>query len=253
MLTPEVSIITANYNSEKYITQTINSIIKQTFTNWEMIIVDDFSTDASCEIIEKINENRIKLIKLDKNGGPAVSRNVGIKESQGRYIVFIDSDDLWETEFLKKSIQMIKKKNCGLIYSSYYRKNEDLTKDFGAFIVPERVKYTDILKSNSIACLTGMYDTKKLGKCYMPEIQKRQDMGLWLSILKKIDYAYGIKEPLATYRMRKLSVSSNKFVAARYNWKLYRQIEHLSFIKSLYYFSHYMIRGFLKNKNIKKT
>lgn len=243
-----VSIIMANYNSEKYLDSTINSVLNQTYLNWELIIVDDNSSDNSKTIINSFinKDKRIKLVEQNQNNGPAVTRNKGIEIARGRFITFLDSDDIWEKTFLKYSVNFQLNNNIAFTFSSYFRRNEDLSIDNGTFIVPEKVAYKDLLKTCPISCLTAMYDIKKVGKVYMPKILKRQDYGLWLSILKKIDYAYGINKPLATYRMREGSVSRNKFKAAQYQWKIYRDVEKLNIFSSIYYFIHYAINGFKK-------
>lgn len=243
-----ISIITANFNSEKYIAQTIESVLAQKYTDWEMIIVDDNSTDKSMQIVDeyKKKDKRIHSIRLKSNQGPAVARNTGIEKAKGRYITFIDSDDLWEPNFLNLAIEKMINEDYSFVFASYYRKNEDLSEDLGTFIVPEKVAYYDLLKTCPISCLTAIYDTKEIGKFFMPEIIKRQDYGLWLRLLKEIDFAYGIRQPLATYRIRKGSVSSNKFKAAQYQWKIYRDVEKLGLLKSFYYFLHYAVNGILK-------
>jgi teichuronic acid biosynthesis glycosyltransferase TuaG len=244
-----VSIITPSYKSAKLIAQTIESVISQTYKNWEMLIVDDVSPDNSNEIIEEYCKkyNRIKLIKLEKNGGPAVARNKAIEEAKGRYIAFLDADDLWYANKLEKQIEFMNKKNLALTYSSYDLMDEE-GNDLGSFNTKSKVTYSDLLKTNSIGCLTAIYDTKIIGKVLMPDIIKRQDYGLWLKILKKTDYAKGILEPLAKYRIMKNSVSSNKFVAAKYVWKIFRDVEKLNVFKSIYYFCYYIYNGIRKYK-----
>ena len=244
----KVSIITANYNGEKYIIDTIKSVLNQTYKNWEMIIVDDASSDNGCNLINDFckQDKRIRLIKLEQNSGPAITRNKGIEFANGRYITFIDNDDLWHKDFLQIMVSFLEKNDIAFAFASYERKNESLEKDFGTFIVPEKVSYYDILKSCPISCLTAVYDRSKIGKVYMPNILKRQDYGLWLRILKKVKYAYGVKTPLAVYRMRPNSVSRNKLKAASYQWKIYRDVEKLSLIKSCYYFVNYAINGIIK-------
>ena len=232
-----VSIITPSYNSAKFIRETIDSVLAQTYPYWEMIIVDDCSTDGSVEIIGKyiIKDNRIKLIKLSNNSGPAIARNTAIKEAQGRYIAFLDSDDLWYPDKLEKQIEYMNLTECVLSYSYYDVIDENNNRTNQIYKPKEKLSYNELLKSNSIGCLTSIYDTKIVGKEYMPIIKKRQDYGLWLKLLKKIDYAYCIKEVLATYRIRKGSISSNKLELIKYNWKLFREHEKLSIIKSFYY------------------
>lgn len=248
---PLVSIITPSYNSEKFISETIQSVQNQTYQNWEMIIVDDCSTDRTVTIVNEIlrNEPRIKFFSLSKNQGPAKARNIAIQNAQGNYMTFLDADDIWFTDFIQNSINTINQTGIPFVFSSYRRSNENLEFVYSDFIVPEKVSYEDILKTNSISCLTAFIDIKKLGKKTMPEIRKRQDMGLWLKYLKEIPFAYGIKEPKAIYRIRKNSLSRNKKNLLKYQWQFYRKVEELSFFQSVYYMLHWMYRGFIKYRN----
>lgn len=244
-----ISIITPSYKSERFISQTIESVLAQTYQNWEMIVVDDVSLDNSSDIVEKYckKDNRIRLIKLEKNSGAAVARNRAIKEAKGRYIAFLDADDIWKAEKLEKQIYFMQKNNYSFTYTAYEKIDENGVV-FGKIGVPLKVSYNQLLKTCVIGCLTVIYDTEKLDKVYMPLIRKRQDFGLWLKILKKVDFAYGINEPLAFYTVREDSISANKKSAAQFTWKLYREIEKLNLLKACYYFSHYAIRGILRTK-----
>ena len=247
MIKELVSIITPSYNSSKFIEETIASVQAQTYSHWEMLITDDGSTDNSFEIIKKIckKDSRIKLFSI-KNAGPAVARNNSIKHAKGKYIAFIDSDDLWMSEFLSTSIKFITKSE-GFVFSSYKRCNETTLKEqYKDFIVPENVTYMDILKTNSISCLTAFIDIEKLGKEFMPEVLYRQDMGLWLKYLKKINYAKGIKETLAIYRIRDNSHSRNKKKLLKPQWYFYRHVENLSLVTSVYLMIVWGYRGFKK-------
>lgn len=245
-----VTIIMPSYNSEKFIIESVESVLVQTYSNWELIIVDDCSPDSSNHIIMKYvdSDHRIKLIKLEKNSGPAVARNTAIEAANGRYIAFLDSDDVWLPNKLEKQIKFMQDNDLAFTYSSYKLVGED-NEDLGLFITKDKISYFDMLKTCSVGCLTAIYDTEKIGKQYMPLILKRQDYGLWLKILKLIGETKGILESLATYRIRKNSVSSNKVKAAKYQWKIYREIEKLSFLKSLYYFVFYAYNGVTKYKN----
>ncbi|NNN45451.1 MULTISPECIES: glycosyltransferase family 2 protein [unclassified Vibrio] len=247
-----VSIITPSYNCANYIFETISSVLSQTYSEWEMIIVDDCSTDNSVSVIKSHIEkdSRIKLIQLNENSGAAIARNTAIEAAQGRYIAFLDSDDLWEPEKLATQISFMQKNDIAFSFSAYHKVDEQGV-NIGKVDVPEKVTYQKLLKCCVIGCLTAIYDTQKLGKVYMPLIRKRQDFGLWLRILKKCDSAYGLNIPLAKYRIRKDSISSNKLKAAQYNWKLYREVEKLSLFKSVYYFSHYAINGVLRSRSKK--
>jgi len=242
-----VSIITPSYKSERFISQTIDSVLSQTYQNWEMIIVDDVSPDNSNEIIEEYckKDNRIKLIKLEKNSGPAVARNRAIEEAKGRYMAFLDADDLWMPQKLEKQLDFLSKNDLAFTYSSYDLMDEAGI-DLGNFMTKETISYEGMLKTCSVGCLTAIYDAERLGKVYMPLIRKRQDYGLWLKLLKEIGFTKGMTESLATYRILENSVSSNKFKAAQYQWKIYREVEKLSFFKSVYYFVQYAYYGVIK-------
>ena len=246
-MNPLISIITPNYNASKYIAATIESVQKQTYSNWELLIVDDCSSDNSVEIIKTFQKNdaRIKLLELTQNAGPAIVRNEGIKQAQGNYLTFIDADDIWLPNFIETSLKKIKESE-GFVFASYHRFNEDLEPCYKDFIVPSKVNYADILKSNSISCLTAFIDIDKLGKFYMPEVLYRQDMGLWLKYLKRIDVAIGIKQPLAIYRIRKKSHSRNKLNLLKHQWKFYRNVAQLSILESMYYFLCWMFFGVRK-------
>ncbi|MFY7810100.1 MAG: glycosyltransferase family 2 protein [Flavobacterium sp.] len=246
-----VSIITPAFNSEKYIEATIASVQAQTYQNWEMIIIDDCSKDKTIKIVKEIilKDNRIKLIQLTENAGSGIARNKGIERASGSYLTFLDADDIWLPNFISASIENILVKNVPFVFSSYKRSNEKLEFVYSDFIVPTKVGYWDVLKTNSISCLTAFLDIELLGKKYMPSIKKRQDMGLWLQYLKEIPYAYGIKEPLAIYRIRENSLSRNKWQLLKYQWDFYYNLENLGFLKTIYYLSHWAINGFLKYRN----
>ena len=245
---PEISIITANYNSEKFIVETIESVKNQTFKNWEMIIIDDNSSDKGVEVIEAycLQDNRIKLLKNKTNLGPAKTRNRGLEMTKGRYVCFLDSDDIWYEMFLETSLNFLQKNNVAFVFSSYDRRDENLKEDKGTFFVPQKVSYADILKTCPISCLTAMYDTSVTGKVLMPDILKRQDFALWLQILKKVSFAYGINKPMAIYRMRNNSVSRNKFHAAKYQWNVYRDVEGIGVFRSVILLLHWAKNGLNK-------
>ncbi len=247
-LNPTVSVITPMYNSEPFISDTISSVIEQNYDEWEMIVVDDCSTDRSVEIVEAVTkkESRVKLVRLERNMGPAYARNVAIDKARGRYIAFLDGDDMWRADKLEKQIAFMQKRDIALSYTDYYRIEERSKKEIDVIHAPEKVDYHELLKQNVIGCLTAVYDTEKVGKVYMPDILKRQDFALWLKILKRIPYAYGLSEPLACYRLRSGSISSNKIYSSLFNWRLYREVERLPWYKALYYFGWYTYRSFQK-------
>ncbi|MFN3943155.1 MAG: glycosyltransferase family 2 protein [Flavobacterium sp.] len=246
-----VSIVTPVFNAADFLEQTIASVQSQTHVNWEWILIDDASSDQSVTIIQvhQKKDPRIHLITLKANVGSAQTRNLGIEKASGKYLTFLDADDLWLPHFIQTSIQTIQQTNIPFVFASYHRLNEQLEPLYSDFIVPNKVTYTDILKSNSISCLTAFVDVQTLGKKFMPNVRKRQDMGLWLQYLKEIPYAYGIAEVLAIYRIRKNSLSRNKKALLASQWYYYRKVEKLSFLASAYYMTHWMVRGFLKYRN----
>ncbi len=241
-----VSIITPAYNSSQFIANCIESVLAQTYENWEMIIVDDCSTDNQNKVIGEYikRDHRIKLIELNNNVGPAMARNKAIEKSSGRYTAFLDSDDLWLPEKLEKQIQFMDEHNMAFTYSSYYLIDEN-DNDVGVFITREDISYVSMLKTCDVGCLTVVYDTEILGKKYMEDVG-HEDYALWLKILKKISGAKGLLKPLAKYRIHRTSITSNKLKAARYQWNIYKNIEELDLFSCVYYFMHYAINGVLK-------
>lgn len=234
---PEVSIVTPVYNSEDFLEDMLGSVLRQTFSDWELLVVDDCSKDDSLEIVKKYvrRDSRIKLIQLERNSGAAVARNSAIQAARGRFIAFLDSDDMWLPNKLELHLEFIKSRKAALSYTGYEKITEQGERT-GSFVFSEKkLTYCDLLKSNKIGCLTVVYDTSVLGKVYMPLIRKRQDYALWLDILKKVPCAEGLDKPLSLYRQRSGSISSNKLEMIRYHWFLFREIENMSFAKSAYY------------------
>lgn len=239
-----VSIITPTYNSREYISETIYSVLSQTYKNWEMIIVDDKSMDDTCEIVHNfvLKDSRIKLFQLSANSGPAVARNEAIKNSNGKYIAFLDSDDIWLPQKLEKQVAFMKKHDCEFSCTNYEIFSNSKNKIVKSVF---RYSYKDILKSNCIGCLTAMYDSEKIGKVYMPILKRRQDYALWLKILKLIKYGYGLDEVLAKRRVLPKSVSSNKIKLLKYHYIIFRKFEKLSFFKTFYYLMWSVLSKFL--------
>ena len=244
-----ISIITPMYNASKYVAQTLESVLKQTYQNWEMIIVNDGSKDNSADIVSKYTEkdSRIHLIN-QLNGGSAAARNNALRHARGRYISFLDSDDLWESDFLEKQIRFIKEKNATIVFASYKRIDENNNEFLRPFIVPDKVNYKSLLKTCSISCLTAMYDKEKTGEVFFNEALRslRDDLAFWLSILKRIDYAYGNKDVLASYRVFITSTSGNKKKIIKPQFNIYRNIEKLNFVTSVYYLVCWAINGIKK-------
>lgn len=232
-----VSVIMPSYNSAEYIAESIESVIKQTYPHWELLITDDCSTDNTVEIVKQYvqKDNRIKLFVLKANSGAAVARNNSIKEAQGRYIALLDSDDLWLPEKLEKQLAFMQKNGYEFCYSSclIYDKN---IKEYNIEICRKKESFKTIKRGDRIPCLTTIYDTKNIGKIYMPNLRKRQDWAFRIQILQKCKYAYGMKEPLAIYRVRANSLSRKKIGLFKYHIAVYRQILNWSFIKSSLYF-----------------
>ena len=236
-----VSIITPTYNSEQYISETINSIISQTYTNWELLITDDCSDDNTVEIVKKFikRDNRIKLFELKENSGAGVARNNSIKYAKGRYIAFCDSDDKWLPNKLKIQLEFMESENLYFTYSSYYWILED-GKRRGVVTAPLFLTYSMLLRNNYVGCLTAIYNCDKLGKIYMSEIRKRQDWTLWLKIMVSLQYTCGIEEPLAIYRIRPNSVSSNKISLLQITYNIYHKELNMGVIKSIFHLFIYL-------------
>ena len=243
-----VSIITPNFNSEAFISQTILSVLNQTYKNWEMLIVDDLSTDKSIEIIKTFidKDSRIKLHLLKENSGAAIARNKAISLANGDYIAFLDSDDLWLPKKLEHQLNFMFHNRYALTYTSYEIINENGVLINKTINCKSKLDYNRMLYSNEIGCLTAIYDKNLLGKIYMPEIRKRQDYGLWLNILKSEKFAYGLSETLAQYRDRSKSISNNKIEMLKWNWNLYKNVENLSYFRATYYTICNVINKLLK-------
>lgn len=249
---PLVSVITPTYNAETYIGQTIESVKNQKYCNWEMIIVDDCSKDNTVEIIKREAEEdkRIRLIQLSKNSGAAVARNTAIQNAKGKYIAFLDSDDLWYPDKLEKQVAFMQEKDIAFSFTSYRIINEDGTETDKIIQVPKEIDYKGLLKNTIIGCLTVMLDVSKLGLVQMPNMRTRQDTATWLSILRKGYKAYGIQEPLAKYRKVSGSISSNKFKMARQTWRMYRDFEKLNIFYASWCFINYAWNALKKHLKI---
>jgi teichuronic acid biosynthesis glycosyltransferase TuaG len=248
---PLVTIIMPAFNVCNFVSKSILSIIDQTFIDWELIVVDDCSTDSTASIVSSfLADERIKLITNTKNLGGADSRNAAIAEATGRYIAFLDSDDLWGSDKLRKQIEFMKEKEIGFSFTGYSTMTEqDAIID--KIEVPFRINFNKLLKHNYIGCLTAVYDTKPFGKIYMPLVRKRQDFALWLELLKRFDYAYGLNENLGYYRIREGSLSSSKKDAFKYYWRVLRQVGECNVISACYNIAWYLSIVMLKKKNVK--
>lgn len=230
-----VSIITPSFNSEKFIAETIRSVQNQTYQNWEMIIVDDCSTDKTVSIVECIanNDSRIKVYKLDKNSGTGIARNTALDKASGKYIAFLDADDLWKPKKLEIQINFLKNNNLPFSFSFYDCINEqgkELNKRVEA---PNNLSYRQLFFCNYVGNLTGIYDVNYFGKIAISSIRKRQDWMLWLTILKKVKSAKPIPESLAFYRIRENSISASKVNLLKHNFTVYRRFHGFNLVLSL--------------------
>ena len=242
---PLVSIITPCYNCAGTLEKTITSVLNQTYCNWELLITDDNSTDESVKIAKVAagRDDRIKLYKSVKNSGAGAARNNSIKEANGKYIAFLDADDLWHKDKLHKQIHFMEKNSYNFTYT-YYQK---LTNgNLGSVITaPAEISYDELLKSNVIGCLTAVYNSDVFGKVYMPTIRKRQDMALWLKLLELTPKAYCLPENLAIYNTA-TGMTQNKLSSAKAQWQLYRHTLQLPLSFSVRCMLEYSMKGFLK-------
>ncbi len=226
-----------SYNASKYIGESIDSILKQSYRNLELLITDDHSTDPeTLELLQAYEKKdpRVRIFLLPENKGAGYARNNSIREARGRYIAFCDSDDRWFPEKLQKQISYMKQQKCCLCFSSYLVCDASgLHK--GIVIAPSQLTLTDLKHDNKIGCLTAIYDTKPYGKFFMPTIRKRQDWGLFLTIMQKCQVAYGMVEPLAFYRKTPEGLSRKKFKLIDYNAKVYQHVFGYSVLKSYLY------------------
>lgn len=240
-----VSIIMPSYNSSDTICKSIDSILKQDFKNWELLITDDCSTDNTVELVRLLaaKDSRISIEVNSVNSGAGFSRNQSINRAKGKYIAFLDADDLWLPNKLSSQVSYMERTGAVFTYTAYQKFTEGSMR--GKIIPPSRVTHNQLLKGCVIGCLTAMYNAEVLGRQTMPLIRKRQDMGLWLKLLKLCGEAHGIPEVLALYRTDS-GMSQNKLNAARYQWCLYRDVVGLNWLQSSWYFCWYAVNGFIK-------
>ena len=237
-----VSIIMPVYNCEKYLEESITSVKKKTYKNWELIIVDDDSTDKSWNEIEKNTkgyEDKTKIIHLEKNKGAANARNIGLTHSTGKYIAFLDADDIWQDNKLEVQIKFMKENNYDFTYTAYtYLKGKN-TKQVKK--IPSKLTYNQALKNTIILTSTVLINTEKINikLLVMPDIKRGQDTATWWGILKQGNTAYGLDKRLTVYRRRKDSLSFKKKIALKRTWNLYRNVEKFSIIQALYYYTFY--------------
>lgn len=245
-----ISIIIPTYNCGKFIEETIESVLKQSYPHFEMIIVDDCSTDTTKEIVERyaLQDNRIKYHLLEENSGAAMARTKAMELAAGKYMAFLDSDDLWTEDKLERQLAFMQKNGYAFTCTAYEQVDEDGVL-LGKIIKTKRkTDYNGVLLTCPVGNSTVMYNVEKLGKFAVPNVRKRNDDALWLQMLKKEKYIYGMPDVLMQYRIRANSISSNKLALVKYHWILYRDIEHLSVARSVFHIGFW---GFLKAFKIK--
>lgn len=237
-----ISIIIPLYNCEKFILDTVKTIQEQTYENWEAIFVNDCSTDKSVEKLKPYLSEKIKIINLEKNSGAAITRNIGIENAKGEYIAFLDADDFWHKEKLEKQIEFMEKNNYTFTCTNYEYTDEYGNRTGKVARVPKILNYNEALKNTIIFTSTVMFNVNKLGKelIKMPNLRRGQDTATWWKVLRNGNTVYGLDIVLSYYRRSSNTLSSNKFKALKRTWKLYREAEGLSTIKSGYYFLHYL-------------
>lgn len=244
-----VSIVVPVYNAERFLPETIGLVQKQTYRDWELILVDDCSSDNGAAIVRQYakDDTRIRLIQQEVNAGAARSRNLGISQANGRYLCFLDADDIWTSQKLEKELAYMKEKNAAFVFTGYEfadAKGEGLGK---IVHVPETISYEQALKNTTIFTSTVMIDRDKIADTdiYMPQIAS-EDTATWWHILKKYQIGYGLDENLVRYRRTEGTLSSNKLVAIQRIWGLYRRQEKLSWCKSIYCMFFWAFRAVLR-------
>ena len=230
-----VSIIIPTYNTEKFIGATLQSVQNQTYQNWEMILVDDASTDDTVKIIEDFaaNDQRLKLSVLPKNSGNGFARNVALEKATGKYIAYLDADDLWFPLKLEKQLQFLKANNLPFTFSFYDCIDEDGNSLRRRVEAPLKLTYKQLFFCNYVGNLTAIYDADYFGKVVITATQKRQDWRLWLTIVKQIKETKPVPEPLAFYRIRRDSISSSKVKLIKHNFQVYRNFHGYNLVFSI--------------------
>ncbi len=243
-----VSIITPTYNCGNYIADTIKSVLAQSYDNWEMVIVDDCSTDNTQEVVASFPDKRIKYHRLKKNSGAAVARTEAMRLADGEYMAFLDSDDLWTPNKLERQIEFMNNNNYAFTCTAY-EQIDDKGKPLDRIIKTiKKTSYNRLLLDCPVGNSTVMYNVAKMGKFEVPNIRKRNDDALWLKMLKREKYIWGMPDVLMKYRIRPGSISVNKFNLIKYHWNLYRNGEHLSVPRSLFHIGFWC---FLKISRLK--
>lgn len=232
----DVDIILPTYNCEKYIEETLDSIIVQSFQNWKLIIVDDASKDSTVKLItEYLRDKRITLISLKKNKGAGFCRNLGIRNSKSAYIAFIDSDDIWEKNKLSRQINFMKSNKYSFTYTNYFTFNQEKQKEnYKEIITPKYLTFKRFIKNTSISTCTMMIKRSSVENTKFSNTQICEDYFFKCQILKKVNYAYCLQEKLSKYRIRKDSLQSNKIKNIFWIWYINKNFNKLNFLKNLF-------------------
>jgi len=250
-----VSIITPTFNAEKFIRATIESVLNQSYQNWEMILVDDASTDKTVSIIKEFaqKDNRLKLTELPKNSGNGFARNIALEKATGKYIAYLDADDIWFSMKLENQIQFLKANNLPFTFSFYDCIDEEGNSLNRRVEAPLELTYHQLFFCNYVGNLTAIYDVDFFGKIVIEATQKRQDWRLWLTILKQIEVTKPVPEILALYRIRKDSISSSKFKLIKHNFGVYRDFHGFNFVFSVLLMTRFLFTQLIiKPRYIKK-
>jgi teichuronic acid biosynthesis glycosyltransferase TuaG len=234
------------YNCERFIAQAIRSVISQTYTNLELLIVDDCSTDKTADVVASFEDKRIHYQRNVHNLGAAMTRNEALKTAKGRYIAFLDSDDIWVPDKLEKQIAFMEQHGYAFTFADYQIMQEDGSLTGKRLHMPSRLTYNQYLRNTAIGCLTVVIDRQQTGEFMMPNIKSSHDMALWLLIMKRGFDAYAIPECMASYRLVATSNTAKKWKAAQDVWKVYRDIEKLGVVYSAFCFCGYVVHAILK-------
>lgn len=228
------------WQAAETLARSVASVQAQTYENWELMIIDDHATDATAEIARTLarQDHRITVLTMARNSGAALARNRGIETARGRYIAFLDADDVWMSDKLTRQIAFMQETGAQLSYTGFWRRSGTREHEI---TVPPTLTHAELLRGNQIGCLTAMYDTAQLGKAFMSNMRMRQDFALWLHILKKIPKAHGLQQPLAVHCRQDKSLSSNIFKGLHATWQVYRKHEHLGPIQSLWCLSNHVL------------
>lgn len=248
---PLVSIITPAYNAERFIADTIKSVLNQTYANWEMLIANDCSRDNTAGIVERYSANdcRIKMINAEKNSGVSAARNLALNKAVGKYVAFIDSDDCWMPDKLEKQIAFMLSKDIVFSFTSY-RLIDEKGVSLNRYVYSKPImKYQDVIKNTLIGCLTVMINIEKAGPLNFPLIPHTEDTMAWAEILKRGFIAYGMPEVLSLYRVSTDSMTAKKMKMAKLQWDTYRDYCKYGVLKSTYYFCCYAVNAITKIKN----